>query len=94
MQYKFLIYIFYSYSAPIGNPLEQEIINRGFIVKWFSDIEDGKSSKRIIGTSISYLQKDKSHLKSKPLNLIRKYKKRKHINYFAFKSYNSLFTIK
>ncbi|MCL5129754.1 MULTISPECIES: CDP-glycerol glycerophosphotransferase [unclassified Algibacter] len=42
MQYKFLIYISYSYAIPIGNPLEEEIIKKGYTVKWFSDLEDGK----------------------------------------------------
>ena len=55
---------------------------------------DGKSSKRIIDSSISFLHKDKSYLKSKPLNLMRKYKMRKRLNYFTFKSYNKPFTIK
>lgn len=41
MPYKFLIYISYSYALPIGNPLEIEIIKRGWIVKWFSDLEEG-----------------------------------------------------
>ena len=54
---------------------------------------DGKSSKRIIEASLSYLHKDKSHLKSKPLNLIRKYKIRKKLNYFTLKSFNKPFTI-
>jgi CDP-glycerol glycerophosphotransferase (TagB/SpsB family) len=55
---------------------------------------DGKSSKRVIDTSIAFLHKDKSYLKLKPLNLIRKYKMRKRLNYFTFKSYNKPFTIK
>ena len=42
MQYKFLIYISYSYAVPIGAPLEVEIKRRGYEVKWFSDLEDGK----------------------------------------------------
>lgn len=46
MQYKFLIYISYSYAVPIGNPLEEEIINRGFEVQWFSDLEDGNKALR------------------------------------------------
>ena len=54
---------------------------------------DGKSSKRIVDTTISYLHKDKSHLKTKPLNLIRKYKIRKKLNYFTFTGYNKPFTI-
>jgi len=52
---------------------------------------DGRSSKRIIDTAISFLIKDKSHLKPKPLNLIRKYKVRKQLNYFTLKSYNKPF---
>ena len=54
---------------------------------------DGQSSKRIIDASISFLHKDKGHLKSKPLNLIRKYKMRIRLNYFTLKSYNKPFTI-
>ena len=44
MQYKFLIYISYSYAVPIGNPLEAEINKRGYSVKWFSDHQDGKKA--------------------------------------------------
>jgi hypothetical protein len=55
---------------------------------------DGKSSKRVIETCISFLHKDKSHLKSKPLNLIRKYKIRKRLGYFSFKSYSKGYTLK
>ena len=44
MHYKFLIYISYSYSVPIGIPLEQEINRRGYTVKWFSDNIDGKNA--------------------------------------------------
>lgn len=54
---------------------------------------DGKSSKRVIDASIIYLHKDKSHLKSKPLNLMRKYKMRKRLKHFTLKSYNKPFTI-
>jgi CDP-glycerol glycerophosphotransferase (TagB/SpsB family) len=54
---------------------------------------DGKSSERVIDTSIDFLHKDKSYLKSKPLNLIRKYKIRKRLNYFTLKSYNKPFTL-
>jgi len=55
---------------------------------------DGKSSKRVIDASINFLLKDKSHLKKKPLNLIRKYKIRKKLNYFTWKTYNKAFTLK
>ena len=46
MPYKFLIYISYSYAVPIGNPFAQEIDRRGFTVKWFSDLGDGKTALR------------------------------------------------
>ncbi len=55
---------------------------------------DGKSSKRVIDASIESLHKDKSYLKNKPLNLIRKFKIRKQLNYFTLKSYNKPYTIK
>ena len=54
---------------------------------------DGKSSERVIDTSINFLHKDKSYLKKKPLNLMRKYKLRKQLDYFTLKSYNQPFTI-
>ena len=62
--------------------------------KFSQDFDDGKSSERVIDATISFLHKDKSYLKRKPLNLIRKYKMRKRLNYFTFKSYNKPFTIK
>lgn len=40
--YKFLIYISYSYSIPIGKPLQEEIERRGYKVYWFSELEDTK----------------------------------------------------
>lgn len=40
--YKFLIYISYSYSIPIGKPLQEEIERRGYKIFWFSDLEDTK----------------------------------------------------
>ena len=54
---------------------------------------DGKSSARIIDASIDFLNKDKSHLKSKPLNLIRKWKIRKLLNHYTLKSYSKPLTI-
>ena len=47
LQYKFLIYISYSYAIPIGNPLENEIIKRGYTVKWFSDLDEGKKALQV-----------------------------------------------
>lgn len=55
---------------------------------------DGKSSKRVIDAALTFLEKDKSHLKSKPLSLVRKYKIRKKLNYWTLKSYNKPITIK
>jgi CDP-glycerol glycerophosphotransferase (TagB/SpsB family) len=55
---------------------------------------DGKSSQRVIDAAISFLHKDKLHLKRKPLNLVRKYKVRKQLQYFTFKSYRKPFTKK
>ena len=37
MNYRFLIYISYTYAFPIGEPLEKEIKKRGYEVKWFAD---------------------------------------------------------
>lgn len=45
---------------------------------------DGQSSKRVIEACIDFLNSDRSYLKKKPLNLIRKYKVRKQLNYFKF----------
>jgi len=44
MQYRFLIYISYSYAIPIGKPLEAEIKKRGYEVFWFSSEKDGDRS--------------------------------------------------
>ena len=54
---------------------------------------DGKSSERVIDASISFLHKNKSYLKKKPINLMRKYKLRKQLNYFTFKSFNKPYTL-
>lgn len=45
---------------------------------------DGKSSERVISTCIEVLHEDKSQIKKKPLNLIRKFQIRKKLNYFKF----------
>jgi glycosyltransferase involved in cell wall biosynthesis len=54
---------------------------------------DGESSKRVLDASISFLHKDKSYFKSKPINLMRKYKLRKQLNHFTLTSYNRPFTL-
>ena len=45
---------------------------------------DGESSKRVIDATVAFFEKDRSYLKRKPLNLIRKFKIRKKLNYFKF----------
>ena len=76
----------------LSNP--PEIINElALFNKDLHPYFDGKSSERIITATINFLHQDKSYLKSKPLNLVRKYKVRKRLNYFTLKSYNRPFTI-
>ena len=53
---------------------------------------DGKSSERVIDATINFLHQDKSYLKTKPINLVRKFKERKKLHYFTLKSYNKPFT--
>lgn len=70
------------------NPTEALQLN---IRKYIDELHpyfDGKSSERVITETIKFLNKDKSHLKNKPLNLLRKYKIRKRLNYYTLKSYN------
>ncbi len=43
---------------------------------------DGKSSGRIIDATLEFLEKDRSYLKKKPLNIFRKFKMRKKLKYF------------
>ncbi|MEZ4803715.1 MAG: UDP-N-acetylglucosamine 2-epimerase [Gelidibacter sp.] len=72
------------------NPLMDNIAN---FIENLHPYYDGKSSKRVIDASIDFLHADKSYLNSKPLNLIRKYKMRKRLNYFTLKSFNRHYTI-
>ncbi len=55
--------------------------------KFSHPFEDGKSSERVIDATINFYHADKSHLKPKPLNLLRKYKIRKRLNYFTLKTF-------
>ncbi|MEO2064446.1 MAG: CDP-glycerol glycerophosphotransferase [Christiangramia sp.] len=55
--------------------------------------EDGRSSARVIDACIDCLHRDKSHLKTKPLNLIRRYKIRKKLGFFTWKSYRKPYTL-
>lgn len=49
--------------------------------------QDGQSSARIIDACFDFLKNDIDQLKRKPLNIIRKYKIRKKVKYFSFRSY-------
>ncbi|WP_026933937.1 CDP-glycerol glycerophosphotransferase family protein [Christiangramia echinicola] len=49
--------------------------------------KDGKSSERLIDASIQFLHADKSHLKPKPLNLVRKLKVRKKLGFYSLKTF-------
>ncbi len=72
---------------------KQLILEIEKFAKFSHTFNDGKSSERVIDATISFLYKDKSYLKKKPLNLIRKYKIRKRLSYFTLKSYNKPFTL-
>lgn len=54
---------------------------------------DGQSAARVIDAALFLLAKDKSHLKSKPIDLVRKYKIRKKLGHWTFKSYRNPITI-
>lgn len=55
---------------------------------------DGKSSARVVDACLALLHKDKSGLKKKPLNLIRRYKIRKKLKYFTLRGTRKAFTKK
>jgi len=55
---------------------------------------DGNSSARVVDACIAFLRKDKQHLKSKPLNLLRKLQIRKKYKFFSLRSYNKPITLK
>ncbi|RYG00543.1 MAG: hypothetical protein EOO07_35320 [Chitinophagaceae bacterium] len=55
---------------------------------------DGHSSARVVDACINFLRKDKQHLKSKPLNVLRKLQIRKKYKFFSFRSYNNPITVK
>jgi len=63
-------------------------------IAWTHPYYDGKSSGRMIDAAIVFLNKDKSHLKSKPWNIVRKWKVRKLLKYYTLRSYNKPITVK
>lgn len=82
-----------AFDKALSHP-EKLIANIDTFINQLHPYFDGKSSKRVVETCISYLHEDKSHLKNKPLNLIRKYKIRKRLGYFTWKSYSKPYTLK
>ncbi|MCK8481980.1 CDP-glycerol glycerophosphotransferase family protein [Psychroserpens algicola] len=82
-----------AFKKGISRP-EQLLIHIDRFINQLHPYFDGKSSKRVVEGCIAFLHKDKSHLKNKPLNLIRKYKIRKRLGHFTLKSYSKPFTIK
>jgi len=50
---------------------------------------DGHSSARVIDASIHFLNKNKDHLKPKPINLLRKTKIRQRLHKYTFKTFNT-----
>lgn len=61
--YNFLIYIAHSYSLPIGRPLQEEIRNRGYEVKWFAELE---YTKKIFSTNEDVLNTIQEAVDFKP----------------------------
>lgn len=55
---------------------------------------DGKSSQRVINACVCFLNSNKSHLKRKPLNLVRRMKMRMHLKTLGLKSYMKPYTPK
>ena len=53
-------------------------------IEYIHPYSDGKSSARVIDAAIDFLEKDRSYLKRKPLNLFRKFQMRKKFNFFKF----------
>ncbi|MFT5103360.1 MAG: glycosyltransferase involved in cell wall biosynthesis [Candidatus Latescibacterota bacterium] len=73
MKYRFLIYISYSYSIPIGNPLEDEIYSRGHEVQWFADEAEGKeklASKQNALSTIKDVVAYKPHIVLAATNMV------------------------
>lgn len=70
------------------NPSEELLNTIKIYISNLHPYIDGKSSQRVIDASISFLKKDRSYLKNKPLNLIRKFKIRKRLGYLTLKSFN------
>ena len=56
--------------------------------------KDGKSSERLVDASIKFLHADKSYLKPKPMNLVRKFKVRKKLGFYSLKTFRRPLRIK
>tara|TARA_R110001583_G_scaffold188719_1_gene351117 strand:- start:2193 stop:4046 length:1854 start_codon:yes stop_codon:yes gene_type:complete len=51
--YRFLIYISYSYGFPIGKPLYEEILKRGYDVKWFLDSKEAQKKNTFSNATLN-----------------------------------------
>ena len=83
-------------ESSLNNALNCSAAYLNAVEKFVLDLHpyfDGKSSKRVIDTTIQFLHRDKSDMKSKPLNLLRKWKIRKTLGHFTLKSFNKPYTI-
>lgn len=54
--YRFLLHVTYAYGLPICKPLEQELKNRGYEVKWFSEMEQSSCLLRNSGDLLASAQ--------------------------------------
>lgn len=79
-------------STALTQPTELMTNIREFVAETHP-YKDGQSSIRVIDACISFLQKDKTYLKRKPLNLLRKLQIRKKYKFFTLRSFNKPLTL-
>ncbi len=80
-------------STVLNHPTELLANIREFIAETHP-YKDGCSSRRVIDACVSFLRKDKTNLKGKPLNFLRKLQIRKKYKFFTFRSYSKPITLK
>ena len=56
-KYRFLIYISYSYGFPIGKPLYEEILRRGYQAKWFLESKEAQNNNPFKDSTLHSVQK-------------------------------------
>lgn len=84
----------------LESALERAISNPEKILEKLADFNkelhpycDGRSSKRVVDATIGFLKTDKSYLKKKPINLVRKIKMRILLKHFSLRSYRKPYTL-